>query len=58
MKYNYGLIVLICLLYSQIILSIDFQKVTIPEAECGNGADYVVYIKKNSDKKLIIEFMG
>jgi hypothetical protein len=46
------------LIFSQAILAADFIKINIPEAKCGNGEGYSVYVKKQSDQKLLIEFMG
>lgn len=35
-----------------------WDKVKIPNAKCGNGSDYTIFLKKNSSKKLLVEFMG
>ncbi len=36
----------------------EWEKVTIPEAKCGRGADYTIFIRKHSPSKLLVEFMG
>ncbi|MBL7558036.1 MAG: hypothetical protein JNM24_19560 [Bdellovibrionaceae bacterium] len=35
-----------------------WEKVVIPEAKCGRGHDYTVFIRRHSTEKLLVEFMG
>jgi hypothetical protein len=35
-----------------------WEKITIPGAKCGKGADYTVFYKKHRNEKLLVEFMG
>lgn len=53
-----NLFLFLSLIFSQAIFAADFIKITIPEAKCGNGEGYSVYVKKQSDQKLLVEFMG
>lgn len=39
-------------------LAIDFQKVAIPGAKCGDGSPYHIFFNKGRADKLLIEFMG
>lgn len=36
----------------------DWQRIYIPEAQCGDGSPYYVYIDYKNTKKMTIEFMG
>ena len=36
----------------------DFQKILIPNAQCGNGLPYHVFYSQGKDDKLLIELMG
>lgn len=38
--------------------STRWERVTIPHAKCGKGADYTIFIRQHSPSKLLIEFMG
>jgi hypothetical protein len=43
------------------IISFDafaLESITIPDAVCGNGSPYKVFIDKQEDEKLMVEFMG
>lgn len=46
------------ILQTEMLLARSFEAVVIPGARCGNGDDYVVYISKLSDEKILLEFMG
>lgn len=35
-----------------------WEKITIPEAKCGRGHDYTVFIRRHLKTKLLVEFMG
>src|SRR5690606_35685014 len=35
-----------------------FQRIVIPEAKCGDGSDYVVWLQNLEQNTLSIEFMG
>lgn len=35
-----------------------WEKIKIPNAKCGNGSDYTVFLKRKSQSKLLVEFMG
>lgn len=51
-------LVLLFLIQTYSTFAADFVKITIPDAKCGNGEAYSVYLKKNSAQKLLVEFMG
>jgi hypothetical protein len=38
--------------------AIDFEKVAIPGAKCGDGSPYHIFFSKGRPDKLLIEFMG
>ena len=35
-----------------------WEKVTIPEARCGDGSSYFVYLKRGDPRRLSVDFMG
>lgn len=49
--------VLVHLTLSLSIEARDWVKIKIPEAKCGDGADYSVYYNPRNSKKLLVEFM-
>ena len=40
------------------IASASLETITIPNAKCGNGGPYSVFIDQRDDEKLMVEFMG
>jgi len=36
----------------------DWERIEIPNAKCGDGKPYSVFIKKKSSEKILVEFMG
>ena len=35
-----------------------WQEISIPNAKCGDGSDYKVFLRKKDESKLLVEFMG
>jgi hypothetical protein len=52
------LMLIILVFQAQSLWAADFEKVAIPGAKCGNGSPYVVFLRKQSTEKLLVEFMG
>lgn len=56
-KINY-LFTSLIFLFSLNGLAQSWQKINIPDAFCGDGKPYSIFLKNKSNKKLIIEIMG
>lgn len=46
------------LLFSSVSFSRDWKRIQIPNAVCGDGRPYSVFVDRKASQKLLIEFMG
>lgn len=51
-------LIILFVVISQTVYATEWKKIKIPGAVCGNGSPYYIFYNNNSEKKLMVEFMG